>query len=160
MKRKTVERIDPRASSEEKLVPPPLPFVSRKALRRVKEYMTPPNQCRYCGGPVRLINHSEIYGREYSEWPYLYDCRTCDAYVGLHPQTDLPLGTMADAELRSARKTNKAKFISLMKNRGWDRDKAYSWLALEMGICKGACHWGWFDSDQCVRAGELCEVRE
>lgn len=45
--------IDPRASDPEKLTPPtPLPFVSRRALQRVKEYMPPPTCCRYCGGGV------------------------------------------------------------------------------------------------------------
>lgn len=151
--------MDPRANNPETIVPPaPLPHVSRRALQRVRDYMPPPTICRYCGGPVRLINHREIYGREYSEWPYLYDCRACDAYVGLHPKTDLPLGTLANAELRNARKTHKAKFIALTKKHGWDRKKAYSWLAGKMGIDKSVCHWGWFDADQCLKAGELCEV--
>lgn len=119
--------------------------------------MPPPSICRYCGGPIRLINHIEIYGREYSDWPYLYDCRSCDAYVGLHPATDLPLGTMANAELRSARKVHKEKFIELAHRKEWKRSQAYKWLSDKMGIPKSECHWGWFDVEQCKQAGRICE---
>lgn len=150
--------IDPRADSEEKLTPPaPLPFVSRKALARVKGHISPPVRCPYCFGQIRLVNHKEIYGREYSEWPYIYDCRACDAYVGLHPKTDLPLGTMANRALREARKTHKAKFIELMKRRGWNRDVAYRWLTEAMGLQEGQCHWGWFNIAQCEAAGLVVE---
>src|SRR5690606_31465936 len=96
--------VDPRAYSEGKLVPPaPLPYISRQALHRVKDWMPPPSCCPYCGGPVRLVKNCEIYrGRAYGAWPYAYWCQPCDAFVGLHPETDLPLGTLADRELREA----------------------------------------------------------
>ena len=108
--------IDPRADSAEKITPPaPLPFVSRKALNRVKDYMAPPTECRYCGGSVDIVTHDQLYGRTYSKWPYLYECSGCDAYVGMHPETDLPLGTLANKHLRDSRKVAKNMFTLLLE---------------------------------------------
>ena len=154
-------RPDQRAFKVDKIDPPfPLPFISRKALKRVKNPLPAPATCRYCGPstPVFLGHHDEIYGRAYGEWPYLYLCENCEAYVGLHPFTDIPLGTLANAELRQARKTNKAKFIALQRAKSWSRSRAYQWLADHMGIKVEECHWGWFEVEQCERAGEICNL--
>lgn len=153
--------IDPRAHSECKLLAPkPLPYVSRKALKRVKNPLPAPTECPYCGPGSRvfLVNNSAIYnGRSYGDWPFAYLCRSCGAYVGLHPDTDLPLGTLADRELRLARSENKAHFNALMKKLGLSRNEAYQSLAEQMGISVEDCHWGWFDLDQCKRAGRICQ---
>jgi hypothetical protein len=153
--------IDQRAFKVDKIEPPhPLPFVSRKALKRVKNPLPAPETCRYCGPntPVFLGHHDEIYGRAYGEWPYLYLCENCEAYVGLHPFTDIPLGTLANAELRQARKANKAKFITLQRAKSWSRSRAYQWLADQMGIKVEECHWGWFEIGQCEQAGDICNL--
>jgi len=152
--------IDPRAYSETKLeAPHPLPFVSRKALRRVKDRLPAPTDCRYCGMDVELVNHSEIYGREYGDWPYAYLCRCCWAYVGLHPFTDLPLGTLADRFLRSARKAHKRYFLDLQRKNDWSRKEAYRFLASRMGIPVEDCHWGWFEIEDCEKAGAICRAK-
>ncbi len=150
-------RIDPRAFCETTIEPPePLPHVSRKALRRVKDALPVPVDCRYCGMDVALVNHSEIYGREYGDWPYAYLCRSCGAYVGLHPNTDLPLGTLADRYLRSARKGHKTYFAKMQKTMGWTRSEAYAYLAEKMELPVPECHWGWFEIEQCEQAGAIC----
>lgn len=155
--------VDPRAYSEFPLdAPHPLPFVSRKALRRVKNPLPAPDNCRYCGPstPVFIGHHAEVYnGRSYGEWPYVYLCESCGAYVGLHPFTDIPLGTLADAQLRDARKKHKTVFHEVMQAAGMDRRQAYRWLAGELGIQVGACHWGWFEIEDCVKAGAICQAR-
>ena len=151
--------IDPRCLSTKKLkAPPPLPFVSRRALKRVRERLAIPTVCNCCGGSVRLVNNMEIYnGTEYGDWPYAYRCEHCGAYVGLHPQTDLPLGTMADHATRSARKQKKL-FIHLTKSHfKGSRDAAYQWLADSMGIEKRMCHWGVFTIEQCNQAATIIE---
>lgn len=152
--------VDQRAFKADNIEPPhPLPFVSRKALKRVKNPLPAPESCRYCGPktPVFLAHHEEVYGRAYGEWPYLYLCENCGAYVGLHPFTDIPLGTLADADLRQARKANKAKFINLQRAKSWSRSRAYKWLAGQMGIKIEECHWGWFERRECEKAGQICE---
>lgn len=64
--------IDPRANAPERIAArAPLPHISRRALKRVKNPLPAPTECRYCGGCVELVSNSEIYnGREYGEWPY------------------------------------------------------------------------------------------
>lgn len=150
--------VDPRAKSKTKLTPPALlPHVSRRALARVKDRIEPPTDCPYCGEWVGLVSHTEIYhGREYGDWPYAYLCCGCRAYVGLHPDTDLPLGTLADEETRDARKSVKPSFMRICRDRfGGDRGATYLWLAERMGIETKACHFGFFDVDQCAQAKRI-----
>lgn len=151
--------IDPRCLSTKKLkAPHPLPFVSRRALKRVRDRLAIPKFCNCCGGPVRLISNMEIYnGTEYGDWPYAYRCENCEAYVGLHPKTDLPLGTLADHATREARKQKKL-FISIIKSHFKGRsDAAYQWLSDSMGIEKRMCHWGIFTIEQCNQAATIIE---
>lgn len=150
--------LDPRALSLEKIVPPsPLPYVSRRALKLVSDGAPPPTECRYCSGDVELVINSEVYnGRVYGEWPYCYLCRSCDAYVGLHPNTDLPLGILANKELRKSRRVSKWLFIEITKNKGWSRNQAYHWLSKKMQIKPSRCHWGMFDINECEMAGMIC----
>lgn len=151
--------IDPRGNSPTKIIPPaPLPAVSRKRLRKVKDFIPPPCSCRYCNGPVVLIANEDLYGRPYGKWPYMYMCWACNAYVGLHAGTDLPLGTLAKKELRAARSDNKALFFAVIERYGISRDEAYENLATKLRIPRSDCHFGWFDEDMCNRAGEICRA--
>lgn len=131
------------------------------AVRRVKNRLPRPEQCRYCAGPVALVNNREIYnGRSFGVWPYAYWCRACDAYVGLHPHTGIPLGTLANKALREARKQNKSYFLILLEAGEFpDRKLAYLWLAKRLKIPVEACHWGWFEEEMCERAGAICKAR-
>jgi len=147
-----VHGVDPRATCQFKLIPSfPLPFLSRRSLKRVKHRIDPPKQC-VCGSPaVDLVSNARVYaGREYGEWPYIYLCAECGAYVGVHKGTDLPLGTLADKETREARKAAKEPFMRLVRQRfGSDRSAAYAWLAGRMGIGTRYCHFGMFTEQQC-----------
>lgn len=149
---------DPRCNSNERIhAPHPLPHVSRRALRRVKDWMPAPACCPYCDGEVRLVSNDAIYGRTYGDWPYVYLCKPCDAYVGLHPSTDLPLGTLANRELREARKRSKSLWQVISALKGRSRNDAYSWLADKMGIARQDCHFGHFNLDQCALALSVCQ---
>lgn len=152
--------IDPRANNDEKIVPPsPLPYVSRRALMRIPEPLQPPTKCTMCGCKVELVNHKVVYGREYSDWPYMYRCtnaKNCDTYVGVHPNTDIPLGTLADKDTREARKNNKNLFIELQRQNKWSRKEAYHWLSLQLNIPEEQCHWAMFNVEEAKKAGQLC----
>lgn len=149
--------IDPRAKSPERLVAPaPLPHVSRRALARVKNPLPVPTECRYCAGQVKLINNSKIYGREYGDWPFMYRCEDCHAYVGLHPNTDVPLGTVATHQLRKDRMASKDLFHKVKHAKGLSRTLAYQWLAGKLDIPVEQCHFGWFEQDDCVRVVGIC----
>jgi hypothetical protein len=131
---------------------------SRRAVKRVTNPLPAPTECRFCGGNVEIVKNSEIYnGREYGEWPWAYLCRGCGAYVGMHPFTGIPLGTLADRNTRDMRKMAKDDFNPLWQGGEMTRSEAYSWLADRLGIAVAACHFGWFDADTCERVIEIIE---
>ncbi|WP_186039709.1 zinc-finger-containing protein [Burkholderia gladioli] len=128
---------------------------SRRAVRRVLNPLPAPTVCRFCGGSVHVVRNSEIYGREFGEWPWSYLCKKCRAYVGMRPFTGIPLGTLADGPTRAARKRAKAAFQPLWQTRVMTKSAAYSWLAGRLGIAVGECHVGWFDVAMCDRVVEI-----
>ena len=160
--------LDPRHMDPQPITPPdPLPYVSRRALARVREWVPPPDVCPNCGSEVKLVNNIEIYrSRSYGEWPYAYRCVNdrCDSFVGLHKHTDLPLGTLATKAMRDARKDAKAVFHDLMDQWSgvFNRSEMYTWLAKQLGIPKAHCHFGMFDVPTCRRALQIClaELKE
>ncbi|PRC92627.1 hypothetical protein S2091_2682 [Solimicrobium silvestre] len=132
---------------------------SRKATARVRNPLPIPTICPHCKSAVELVNNSEIYGREYGEWPWAYRCEgdDCDSYVGLHPFTNIPLGTLANEDVRDARKKAKNIFNPIWQSRGMTRSAAYAWLAEALGIQDvNECHIGWFDVETCERVFALC----
>ncbi len=129
---------------------------SRKATARVKNPLPAPTQCHHCSDRVRIGTHEEVYGRDYSDWPYVYLCEGCGAYVGLHPFTAIPLGTLADKRTRDARKSCKLPFERIWRSGSMSRSEAYKWLADKMGIPAEECHFGWFSAEQCQTAMAHC----
>lgn len=132
---------------------------SRRAIARVLNPLPAPTKCCHCGEPVEIVSNEMIYGREYGEWPWAYLCMgdDCGAYVGMHPFTGIPLGTLADAPTREARKQAKAAFNPLWKSGRMSRTEAYTWLAGALGIANvGECHIGWFDVQTCQRVAAAC----
>lgn len=114
--------------------------------------------CSYCGIPTRLVQGSEIYKRNdkpYSK-KYFYYCKECDAYVGCHPGTQNPLGTVANKRLRRLRKLCHGSFDKIWKNKYLSRSKAYIWLASELDILPSQCHIGMFNEQMCLKAIEKC----
>lgn len=149
------------ASASEQAAPAPkTPWnPSKKALARVKDPMPVPTCCRYCNGSVRIVNHTVIYfGRTYGEWPWVYRCEDCHARVGMHPFTNLPLGTLADNALREVRNRCKKPFEWIWEGRKplMGRTEAYRWLAEKMGKSIAECHFGLFEAADCERAEQLC----
>lgn len=125
---------------------------SRRATARVKNPLPAPTVCPHCAGEVKIASHDEIYGKAYGEWPWAYLCTSCRAYVGMHPFTNIPLGTLADAPLRKARKECKQPFEMLWQSKKMTRDEAYAGLAKHMGVATEECHFGWFSVEQCLIA--------
>lgn len=131
---------------------------SRRALKRVTDRVEIPCTCHYCRGLVEIRHHQEIYnGRQFGEWPWVYACNDCDAYVGMHPFTNLPLGTLASAETRAARNKAKAAFTQYWESHRMTRNQGYIWLAKQLGIEKSKCHIGWSDTAQCERIIQICQ---
>lgn len=137
--------------------------VSKAQSAKVKNPLPVPTICPHCGGKVERVHNSEIYdGRAYGPWPWAYRCvnvKSCDSYVGIHPKTDIPIGTLATKPMRAARKAAKAAFAPLWEKQGMDKDAAYAWLADKMGIVPMEhCHVGWFGIAQCNQVIEICNT--
>lgn len=125
---------------------------SPQHVARIRSKMPAPRACPYCDSPVRIVNNSEIYGASYGEWPWSYACTHCDAYVGMHPFTATPLGTLANKALRSARNKAKAPFDLLWKPSTKKRSAAYQALAAHLTIDIELCNFGLFDEAACDKA--------
>jgi hypothetical protein len=114
--------------------------------------------CPYCNKPARLVDSGAVYG-EYADYGYLWMCKPCDAYVGCHSGTNRPFGTLANAELRAARKDAHFAFDSLWRWGGKfaNRRAAYKWLAAKMGKSGNKTHIAMFDVGECKKVVELCQ---
>lgn len=146
------------AEEAEPIIAPKSPWnPSKKALARVKDPLPVPAFCRFCNGSVRIVGHAAIYhGRTYGDWPWVYQCEDCSARVGMHPFTNLPLGTLADESLRQVRNRCKKPFETIWQERRMDRTQAYRWLAEQLGKSIAECHFGLFEASDCERAERLC----
>lgn len=121
----------------------------------------PPTICRYCEGTVIYTSNSHIYnGREYGDWPYVYVCTSCRASVGVHPNTETPLGTLANVELKTARRMAKAAFLRRTKELQLSRKKSYKYLQETMGMAKDQAHFGMFEVEDCIKALNILTNRE
>ena len=132
--------------------------VSRRATAKVKNPLPAPTKCNCCASEaIEIVENSKVYnGRSYGKYPWIYLCGDCGAYVGLHPFTNIPLGTLANEEMRKARKDSKFYFTPLYASGDMDRNEAYERLAKKLGISKSECHFAWFDVEMCAKAADAC----
>ena len=84
--------------------------------------------CPYCKKKPLWVPNEIIYGKRYGKSYMCYYCIACDAYVGCHNNTQKPLGTMANKELRKYRMATHRVFDSLWKSKNITRDAAYKIL--------------------------------
>ena len=126
--------------------------------------------CPYCGKAAHYIASSAAIYRGVEYGP-LYICRPCQAWVGVHRDTLIPLGRLADRELRLAKMEAHHIFDAIWRNRyavkrardpqyslGMARGGRYKALAQAMGIPRSQCHIGMFDAVQCRVAIEICRA--
>jgi hypothetical protein len=121
--------------------------------------------CDYCRNSAEFLPTSErIYsGRNFGP---VWACFNCNAWVGVHPDTQRPLGRLADARLRRAKRHAHAVFDPLWMKAHTAytdavhsrrvvikiaRSRAYLWLGDQLGLTPDQCHIGLFDVAQCER---------
>lgn len=109
-----------------------------------------PIVCPCCGSPKVHIQKRGFMGlRVYSEWDLIWHCGDCDAMVGCHKGTDVPLGIMANASTREARYLAHKAFDRLWRGGPMHRDEAYRWMAHALGIAYEDAHIGRLNEEQC-----------
>jgi hypothetical protein len=110
--------------------------------------------CPYCLQPSILRPANYIYKdpqRSGSLW-VCSDYPDCNAYVATHkhgPLKDYPLGTLANEELRTARRVVHKVFDVLFKRNQMTREEAYKWLQEELCIPHEEAHIGEMDILKC-----------
>ena len=62
-----------------------------------------------------LTESSMIYGKDYGK---IYLCTNCNAFTGVHKNSDKPLGTLANSILRTKRKEERRGISGLQEK--WD----------------------------------------
>lgn len=115
--------------------------------------------CPYCNSKTKLIDTAEIYhGHHYG---YAWACveyPNCDAYVGTHKANNLPLGRLANAELREAKKKAHTAFDPVWRTGGMSRSYMYQLLSDYLEIPSNQCHIGMFDVDLCNEVVEFIQA--
>lgn len=115
--------------------------------------------CPYCSGEARLTDGSEIYPHRRDLWAKsFYRCQPCNAYVGCHPGTTTPLGTVANAETRRWRNRAHEVFDPLWRSKTVSRSEAYAWLREKLNLSVDECHIAMFTPDQCRAVIEAVKV--
>lgn len=108
-----------------------------------------PPICPYCGNPAKLVDSATVYkGRSYG---MIWDCRPCDAYVGCHKNSasHVPLGRLADKELRQWKMKAHQAFDPLWKSGEMKRTVAYRMLREALGVEPRDAHIGMLNVEQC-----------
>lgn len=111
--------------------------------------------CPYCKKRAKLTDSSVIYdGISYGMVYLCVGYPKCDAYVGVHSNSKraMPLGRMANKELREAKKELHRVFDKFWKEYGYTRNRAYKLLSKIMKISYRKCHIGYFDLNKCEQA--------
>ena len=136
--------------------PQPAPDEVRQPPRpaRVRSGVT----CPYCGNDAESVTGQEVYPHRRDLWEKgFFQCVPCDARVGTHDETGLPLGRLATAPLRRLR-TQAHGVLDVMwrPNKGGllFRGFAYKWLAKRLGTTSTP-HIGAMSEAECQQVIDL-----
>ncbi len=115
--------------------------------------------CPYCGSIAVLRDGEYVYGNR-AKGEKLYVCSNypeCNAYVGVHKGTNIPLGTLANAEHRNKRIKAHKLFDSIRKNNLMTKKEAYRWMEYFMGLPKNEGHIANFSDYRCDELMNKCK---
>jgi endogenous inhibitor of DNA gyrase (YacG/DUF329 family) len=113
--------------------------------------------CPYCGKPALSVTGEKVYPHRKDLWKkQFFLCSPCEAYVGCHEQSGKPLGRLANAELRRAKKDAHSAFDPSWQSCSVTRTEAYAWLAEAMHLQKHQCHIGELAKIITALLGEKC----
>ena len=108
-------------------------------------------RCQYSGGTVVLRSADGIYHENHSH-TMLYVCSNyprCDAYVRTHPGTNIPVGTLANRELRTLRNQAHHYFDQLYLSGLMSKQDAYLWLGVLLQVPLSKAHIGFLGEYYC-----------
>lgn len=114
--------------------------------------------CDYCGKDAALVSGKELYPHRPDLFGIqLWKCTPCEAWVGCHKRSNaVPLGRLANAELRKAKSAAHAAFDPIWKSGSKSRMGAYKWLSKQLNVPFKECHIGMFDIERCQQVVTVC----
>ena len=116
--------------------------------------------CPYCDLKAELRDSARIYGKSYGMVWVCPNYPDCDAFVGCYKESSKPLGTLANKELREARKQAHSAFDRIWETGQLTRQDAYDMLSIILSIPSEECHIGMFDLDNCKRVCDLFNFKQ
>ena len=108
-------------------------------------------RCPYCGAPVIYRSAEGIYKENHLD-AMLYVCSKypkCDAYVRVHARTKIPVGSLANKELRNLRRIAHQYFDQLYLTRLMTKEAAYEWLSDLLCTPPSEAHIGYLGEYYC-----------
>lgn len=115
--------------------------------------------CPYCGAKATLRPAAVVYGDRAKPDSYLYICDRypkCDAYVGAHQRTKLPMGTLANGDLRHKRIEAHKAFDWIWKSGLMTKWQAYKWMQGKFGLSESQAHIAKFSEYMCGQLIAAC----
>ena len=119
----------------------------------------PTVRCPYCKAKATLHPASYVFGDAVLSDNLLYVCDrypACDSYVGAHRKTKLPMGTLADGDLRNKRIMAHKAFNWLWESGLMTRTQAYKWMQAKLGMRSEHAHIAKFDHYMCDQLISIC----
>lgn len=117
-------------------------------------------KCPYCGSKAIYRPASMVYGSATKDKSaHLYVCSkwpACDSYVNVHKKSRLPMGTLANGNLRHKRIMAHKALSAFQRYRGMDKWAAYLWLQINLGLSPEQTHIGMFSEEMCGKVISLC----
>lgn len=119
-----------------------------------------PIRCPYCGAQAVLRPSAAVYGDKARPGEYLYVCQrypACDSYVGAHRKSLLPMGTLANGDLRNKRIKAHQSFDRLWKCGIMEKRQAYRWMQAKFALNSGQAHIAMFSEYMCGQLICACD---
>ncbi len=116
--------------------------------------------CPYCGAKATLRPARAVYGDAAKTDGYLYVCDRypeCDSYVGAHKTTKLPMGTLANGNLRHKRIEAHKAFDWMWKSGLMKKWQAYKWMQGKLALTDEQAHIAKFSEYMCDQLIAECE---
>ena len=108
--------------------------------------------CPYCEEDSKLVSGSDVWpGRSDLYDLKIWECKPCKSRVGCKKNTDIPLGSLANPELRLIRRRAHESFDPIWKSARVSRSKAYADLADYLKLGTSECHIGMMREGMCQR---------
>lgn len=115
-------------------------------------------RCPYCGSLASKRPASYVYGKKADKNKFLYVCDRypkCDTYVAA-TEKGLPMGTLANKELRRKRIAAHKSLNRIWKKGFMTKEQVYVWLQSRLNMTDKQMHIGKFGEYYCNRVIYEC----